>query len=73
MTHLLYIAYYILLILHATNFWKWFVIPLVFLIIEKISTLFRICSVKYGETYIKDVNLLSSKVISDLLNSKIIN
>ncbi len=62
MTHWLHIAFYILLILHAEQFWKWFIGPFVIILIERLYTLFRIRSSNYGETFIKDVNLLSSKV-----------
>lgn len=60
-THWLHIAFYILLILHAKNYWKWFIGPAVIYIVERFYTFARLNS-KYGETHIKDVNLLSSKV-----------
>jgi len=62
MTHWLHIVYYIILILHATNFWKWFIGPLFLVIFERLFTCFRVQSTKYGDSFIKDVNLLSSKV-----------
>ena len=34
--HCLYIFYWILLILHAPNFWKWFIVPCILFIIEKL-------------------------------------
>jgi hypothetical protein len=61
-THYLYIVYFILAFVHATHFWQWFLVPGICLIFEKVYTRFRIKSERFGETYIKDVNLLSSKV-----------
>lgn len=61
-THWLNYAYYIVLIFHATHFWKWFVGPFCLVIIERIYNWFRVYSHNYGDTYIKDVNLLSSNV-----------
>ena len=65
-THWLHVVYYILLIIHTRNFWKWFILPFVLVVFERIFTCMRVQSVKYGETYIKDVNLLSSKVTRSL-------
>jgi hypothetical protein len=61
-THWLYVVFYILLIIHCSNFWKWFIVPFALMIFERIYNFYRIQSVNYGETYIKDVNLLSSNV-----------
>jgi predicted ferric reductase len=61
-THWFHVFYYILLILHCKNFWKWFIGPLVLVVFERIYNYLRVKSVKHGETFIKDVNLLSSKV-----------
>jgi predicted ferric reductase len=61
-THWLHIVFYILLILHATHFWKWFIFPLVCYIFERLYTFVRIRSQRFGDTYIKDVHLLSSRV-----------
>jgi hypothetical protein len=62
LTHWLHLLYYPILIIHAQNYWKWFIVPLTFMVFERIYTCFRIQSASYGETLIKDVNLLSSKV-----------
>jgi len=56
------VVFYILLIIHCSNFWKWFIVPFALMIFERIYNFYRIQSVNYGETYIKDVNLLSSNV-----------
>lgn len=55
-------AYFILLFVHCTNFWKWFILPFFLVLIERVYTLVRVKSIKFGETYIKEVNLLSSNV-----------
>jgi hypothetical protein len=34
-SHLLYVSYWVLLILHAPNFWKWFVAPATLFLVEK--------------------------------------
>lgn len=38
-THLLYVPFWILLILHAPNFWKWFIVPGTVYLIEKMLRL----------------------------------
>lgn len=62
LTHWLHIFYFILLFIHAPNFWKWFLLPFLLLVFERIFTCFRVQSTKFGDTYIRDVRLLSSKV-----------
>lgn len=61
-THLLYIAFWTLCILHGPHFWKWFVVPGVVFLIERFHR-----SVKMrmggGKTYISSGVLLPSKVI----------
>ena len=37
-SHLLFVVYWVLLILHAPNFWKWFIVPCIIFIIEKVSS-----------------------------------
>lgn len=61
-THWLYLPIYIITILHATNYWKWFIVPAVFLLFERLLRFIRVKSSDYGNTYISDVNLLPSKV-----------
>ena len=34
-SHILYVSYWVLLILHAPNFWKWFVAPAALFMVEK--------------------------------------
>ncbi|CAH0715144.1 unnamed protein product, partial [Brenthis ino] len=59
--HLLYIPFYILLILHAPNFWKWFLVPGVIYIIEKTMKLAWMRSGR-GKTYAVSGALLPSRV-----------
>lgn len=60
-THLLYIPFWILVIFHGPNFWKWFIGPLVIYLVEKVI---RIVGMKAGrgKTYISSGILLPSKV-----------
>lgn len=61
-THLLFVVWYIVLILHGPNFWKWFIGPALIYIAERIfrSKLTKIY--KYGRIYITEANILPSKV-----------
>ena len=61
-THNLYVAWYIILILHGPNFWKWFAIPAIIYIGEFVLRLKIIKLVRYGKTYIEEGILLPSKV-----------
>ena len=65
LTHWLHIFYFILVFIHAPNFWKWFLLPFLLLVFERLFTCFRVQSTKFGDTYIRDVRLLSSKVSLD--------
>jgi predicted ferric reductase len=56
------VAYYILLVLHCTHFWKWFLLPFLLVLFERVFTFCRVKSIRFGETCIKEVNLLSSNV-----------
>ncbi|CAF2563567.1 unnamed protein product [Rotaria sp. Silwood2] len=38
-THLLYLPFFVFLIIHAENFWKWIVGPLSLLLLEKIHSI----------------------------------
>ena len=59
-THLLYIPYYVLLILHAPDFWKWAIGPLFLYILER---LYRFLSlfVGHGYSHIVDADVLPSR------------
>lgn len=61
-SHLLYVPFWILVILHGPHFWKWFIGPGAIFIIEKISRSKAFRLARHGETFIKEVNLLPSRV-----------
>ncbi|XP_066557302.1 NADPH oxidase 5 [Amia ocellicauda] len=58
-THLSYIGVWGLLVVHCANFWKWFVVPGLVFLLEK---LVGIAVARMGGLYIVEVNLLPSKV-----------
>lgn len=60
-SHLLYIPFWILIIFHGPNFWKWFVGPGVIYLVEKFRRLIWLRSQR-GKTYISSGLLLPSKV-----------
>ena len=62
-THLLFIFYWVLLILHAPNFWKWFVAPFTIFLMEKVFRFYRSLS-QEGKTYVTMGVVLPSKVVS---------
>ncbi|XP_046387375.1 NADPH oxidase 5 [Ischnura elegans] len=62
-THLLYVPFWILLIIHAPNFWKWFVTPGVIYLLERGWRLANQRARQHGRTYISSGVLLPSRVI----------
>ncbi|GLH10501.1 Dual oxidase [Gryllus bimaculatus] len=60
-THLLYVPFWILVIFHAPNFWKWFIFPGVVYVLERVLRLAWMRSER-GKTYISSGLLLPSKV-----------
>ncbi|CAF1196565.1 unnamed protein product [Adineta ricciae] len=63
-THLLYFPFFILLILHAGNFWKWIVGPLSLFLLEKTYSILTRYSVRSGRTYLHSATIEQSNVIS---------
>ncbi|CAB3980388.1 NADPH oxidase 5 isoform X1, partial [Paramuricea clavata] len=61
-THHLYIVWWVLLILHAPNFWKWFIGPAVLYFAERILRLRIVNRARYGKTIIEEGITLPSKV-----------
>lgn len=61
-THMLYVPFWILLIIHCDIFWMFIVGPGVIFLLEKVSRSKLIKMVRYGDTYIEGVNLLPSGV-----------
>ena len=60
-THLLYIPFWIALIIHGPNFWKWFLGPGTLFIIEKIVR-FHHRWAAHGRTYISSATVFPSRV-----------
>ncbi|XP_017794538.1 PREDICTED: NADPH oxidase 5 [Habropoda laboriosa] len=60
-SHLLYIPFWILMILHGPNFWKWFIVPGSIYLLERIHRIAWSRS-QLGKTYISSGLLLPSKV-----------
>ncbi|XP_029992977.1 NADPH oxidase 5 [Sphaeramia orbicularis] len=58
-SHLSYVWVWSLLMVHCANFWKWFVVPGLVFLLEKIV---GIAVSRMGSLYIVEVNLLPSKV-----------
>ncbi|XP_073328672.1 NADPH oxidase 5 [Pagrus major] len=58
-SHLSYVWVWSLLMVHCANFWKWFVVPGLLFLLEKIV---GIAVSRMGGLYIVEVNLLPSKV-----------
>ncbi|XP_028287549.1 NADPH oxidase 5 [Parambassis ranga] len=58
-SHLSYVWVWSLLMVHCANFWKWFVVPGLVFLLEKIV---GIAVSRMGGLYIVEVNLLPSKV-----------
>ncbi|XP_050436614.1 NADPH oxidase 5 isoform X2 [Adelges cooleyi] len=60
-THLLYVPFFLLLIVHCPNFWKWFVVPGLIYLCERFYR-FSLMRSEHGKTYISSGLLLPSKV-----------
>ncbi|XP_072292143.1 NADPH oxidase 5 isoform X2 [Eucyclogobius newberryi] len=58
-SHLSYMWVWTLLVIHCANFWKWFVVPGLVFLLEKIVGMARS---RMGSLYVTEVNLLPSKV-----------
>ncbi|XP_034479034.1 NADPH oxidase 5 isoform X2 [Drosophila innubila] len=61
-THLLYVPFWILTLFHGPNFWKWFLLPGLVYIVERVLR-FVWMRGEHGKTYISSGLLLPSKVI----------
>lgn len=62
-THLLYIVFYVLLIIHAANFWYWFVGPAAIFAIEKAYNLCKQYTSSKGQTYLRSATIEEANVI----------
>ena len=70
-SHLLYVIYWVLLIFHAPNFWKWFIGPCVAFLIEKIFRMARSLSDE-GKTWVTMGVVLPSKVVWNIINDNLV-
>nr|XP_054749918.1 NADPH oxidase 5-like [Lytechinus pictus] len=61
-THMLYVVFWGLLLIHGPRFWYWFVVPGIIFIVEKLSQTKCVKQARYGKTYVQEVNLLPSGV-----------
>jgi predicted ferric reductase len=61
--HLLFIVFYALLILHARNFWFWFIVPGAIYCVEKIITLIKRRSASKGRTFLRSATIEEANVI----------
>lgn len=60
-THLMYIPFWVFLLFHGPNFWKWFLVPGAIYIVERLLR-FSWMRTERGKTYISSGLLLPSKV-----------
>ncbi|CAF1133458.1 unnamed protein product [Adineta steineri] len=67
-THLLYFPFFVILIIHAENFWKWIIGPLSLFLIEKLYSVLKRYSSHSGRTYLRFVTIEQSNVISLNIN-----
>jgi hypothetical protein len=62
-THLLYVLFFVLVILHGPVFWNWFIIPGCIFVIERVLRFVWMRSDR-GKTYVSSGIILPSKVIN---------
>jgi hypothetical protein len=61
-SHHLYVLWWALLIVHAPNFWKWFIGPAIFYLCERLWSLRIVNRARYGKTFIQEGITYPSKV-----------
>ena len=66
-SHLLYVLFYVILILHAPRFWYWLLIPGSLFVLEKLNRI-RNSFGSHGRTYIEKGVLLPSRVVHLVIN-----
>ena len=59
---MLYVVFFISAIIHGPLVWMFFCVPGFIFIIEKLSNTEFVKLARFGRTYVKEVNLLPSKV-----------
>jgi predicted ferric reductase len=62
-SHLLFIVFYVLLIIHARYYWCWFIGPGAIYFIEKAYYLFKRCSPRKGRTFVHSATIEEANVI----------
>ena len=62
-THFLYIVFWLLTVIHAPNFWKWFIGPAIVFACEKLISVCKSRSEK-GKSYVVTGVVLPSKVVN---------
>ncbi|RDD42245.1 NADPH oxidase 5 [Trichoplax sp. H2] len=67
-THLLFVPWFALLIIHCPNFWHWFIVPGSIYVLERIYRSKFVKLARYGRTYIIAANMLPSKVTHLVIN-----
>jgi predicted ferric reductase len=60
-SHLLYIPFWVLVVFHGPNFWKWFIAPGILYLFER-ALRFASMRSEHGKTYISSGLLLPSRV-----------
>ena len=63
-THFLYLPFWLLCVLHAPNFWKWFIGPFCIFALEKMISLYKSHS-EEGKSYVTTGVVLPSRVTSE--------
>lgn len=61
-THFLYLPFWLLCVLHAPNFWKWFIGPFCIFALEKMISLYKSHS-EEGKSYVTTGVVLPSRVV----------
>lgn len=62
-THFLYLPFWLCCVLHAPNFWKWFIGPFCIFALEKMISLYKSHS-EEGKSYVTTGVVLPSRVYS---------
>ncbi|XP_071788669.1 NADPH oxidase 5-like [Asterias amurensis] len=61
-THLMYIFFWGLMLIHGPRFWYWFVVPGIIFILERISQLRLVRQAQFGKMYVEKADLMPSGV-----------
>ncbi|XP_038057987.1 NADPH oxidase 5-like [Patiria miniata] len=61
-THLMYIFFWVLLLMHGPRFWYWFIVPGIIFILERVSQLRLVRQAQFGKMYVEKADLMPSGV-----------